>query len=170
MSKRPLTPAEARAWARVAGTVRPIGDRARVSKQGPWTDEEDGAEASRLFGAALTQAVKKAPEGPLADRGADRRVRRGRLEIEASLDLHGHTQETAQAALPGFVSAQRRRGARTVLVITGKGRQGEGVLRRRFLQWLETAEAKALISGYAQAHPRHGGAGAWYLFLRRSAP
>lgn len=102
-----------------------------------------------------------------ADRSKERRIRRGQTAIAGRFDLHGHTQESAHAALPGFLSSQRANGARCVLVITGKGRMGEGVLRRNFLRWLETTEARAIVSGYAQAHPRHGGAGAWYVFLRR---
>ncbi len=54
-----------------------------------------------------------------------------------------------------------------MIVITGKGQRGEGVLRQGFLQWLELPEARALISGYAPAHAKHGGGGAWYVFLRR---
>ncbi|MEO0983109.1 MAG: Smr/MutS family protein [Pseudomonadota bacterium] len=104
---------------------------------------------------------------PLPDRSGERRVRRGQAPIAARLDLHGHTQATAADALRRFLTAQRGEGARCVLVITGKGRDGEGVLRRRFLQWLETAEAKALASGFAPAHRKHGGGGAWYVFLRR---
>ena len=94
-------------------------------------------------------------------------MRRGKLPIAASFDLHGHTQASAARALPAFLERQQADGARCVLVITGKGREGQGVLRRNFLLWLESPGARALVSGYAEAHPKHGGAGAFYVFLRK---
>jgi DNA-nicking Smr family endonuclease len=104
--------------------------------------------------------------GP-ADRSGEKKVRRGQSEVHAILDLHGHTQVSATRELSAFLQRERSRGARCVLVITGKGRGGEGVLRRRFVEWLETPSTRHSVSGYAPAHPRHGGEGAFYLFLRR---
>jgi DNA-nicking Smr family endonuclease len=69
--------------------------------------------------------------------------------------------------LATFIASARRRDARTVLVITGTGRTGEGVLRKRLPGWLEQGELKPLISGFAQAHRAHGGMGAFYVFLKR---
>ncbi|MEL6259042.1 MAG: Smr/MutS family protein, partial [Pseudomonadota bacterium] len=109
------------------------------------------------------------PRSPPADRSGERKVRRGQWSIDGTLDLHGHTQASADSALRAFLHFHSAMGARCVLVITGKGRQGEGILRRRFLDWLETHEARALSSGYAPAHRKHGGGGAWYVFLRRPA-
>lgn len=98
-------------------------------------------------------------------------MRRGKVEIDRTLDLHGYTQDAAFGALATFVDQSRRRGARAVLVITGSGRGGEGVLKRRLPDWLAGPELKPLIAGYAQAHRQHGGAGAFYVFLKRpSAP
>jgi DNA-nicking Smr family endonuclease len=102
---------------------------------------------------------------PPADRGGEKRVRRGKLEIDGSIDLHGHTQETGRAALLRFVQAAHARGDRTLIVITGAGRAGQGVLKQRLPAWL--AELKPIIAGYAQAHRQHGGAGAFYVFLKR---
>ena len=80
------------------------------------------------------------------------------------------------AACTGFIyalgvadSLMRTGQARCVLVITGKGKGGEGVLRRNFLRWLEMPAARVLVSGYSEAHARHGGSGAWYVFLRAPA-
>jgi DNA-nicking Smr family endonuclease len=95
-------------------------------------------------------------------------VRRGRLEIAASIDLHGYTQDRAQAALGAFLANQHGAGARVVIVVTGKGRAGEtGVLKRRLPAWLDAPGVRPLIAGFAQAHRRHGGAGAFYVFLKR---
>jgi DNA-nicking Smr family endonuclease len=94
-------------------------------------------------------------------------VRRGKLEIGASLDLHGHTQDSGRAALGRFLHAASKRGERTVIVITGAGRGGEGVLKRALPVWLAHGDLRALVSGFAQAHRSHGGSGAYYVFLKR---
>lgn len=105
--------------------------------------------------------------GPVADRAGEKRVRRGQLEIAMRLDLHGHTQDRARAALHGFLLDAQARGESVVLVITGKGRAGEeGVLKRRLPDWLAAPPLRALVAGQAQAHARHGGAGAVYVFVK----
>lgn len=94
-------------------------------------------------------------------------MRRGRVEIGGTLDLHGHTQASARTALMRFLLAAGRRGARTVIVVTGVGRTGEGVLKKRLPEWLAEKEFRGLVSGFATAHRMHGGRGAFYVFLRR---
>lgn len=84
------------------------------------------------------------------------------------LDLHGHTQDRAQAALQRFLLDAQARGERVVLVITGKGRDGGGgVLKRRLPEWLGARQIRPIVAGRAEAHARHGGAGAVYVFLKR---
>jgi DNA-nicking Smr family endonuclease len=81
------------------------------------------------------------------------------------------TQHQARAALAAFLRRLHARGGRCGLVITGKGRSaggaGEGVLRRRLPEWLAEPDLAALGAGYAPAHRRHGGEGAWYVFVKR---
>ena len=171
MAKRPLKPEESRAWARVARSVRVIDPGREVIEEAlekPLT-KSPSKPAKQQQPPAAPRSSRKVAErmAQLADRGGERRVRRGKLEIAASFDLHGHTQASAAAALPGFLRQQRGSGARCVLVITGKGKTGEGVLKRNFLRWLETQDARALVSGYAMAHRKHGGSGAFYVFLRK---
>lgn len=127
-------------------------------------ETKTGLRAPKLPQAAEPEA--RSPS-PAALRDRDKRVRRGQLEIDARFDLHGLTQDEADRRLPAFLFNQRRTGARCVLVITGKGRGGEGVLRRNFLHWLASGRASTHVSGYASAHARHGGSGAFYVFLRR---
>ena len=112
--------------------------------------------------------AKPGPNAPPANRGAEKKVRRGQLEIDAKLDLHGHTQDRAQAALARFLRAAHARGDRTVIVITGAGRGGEGIIKRRFPDWIADRQVRAIVSGYAPAHRTHGGAGAFYVFLKRT--
>ena len=173
MSQRRLTPDEARAWARVARTVKPIGPKTEDIET--FIDALEHGEPVLRHGkakapAAPTKPALTAPKTPAVpqNRANEKRVRRGKLELAGRFDLHGHTQITADAALPEFLSRKQAEGARCVLIITGKGRGGEGVLRRNFLRWLEMPAARLLVSGYSEAHARHGGSGAWYVFLRQS--
>ena len=172
MSTRHLRPDEKRAWARVARKVRPMPG-VELPKPEPADTAARTAKPKRSAGPDVpvqevtrSKPTRRSPE--VADRSHERRVRRGQTDIAASLDLHGHTQATAHQTLTTFLHRQRQTGATCVLVITGKGKRGEGVLRQRFLQWLETGEARTLVSGYAPAHRKHGGGGAWYVFLRRT--
>lgn len=97
-----------------------------------------------------------------------RRIARGRTAIEGRIDLHGLTREEAHRRLHDFLALSRAIGRRTVLVITGKGTQGRGVLRREVPQWLATGEFRAMIAGVEAADRRHGGDGALYIRLRRA--
>jgi DNA-nicking Smr family endonuclease len=168
MKRRALSPEEARTWARVAATVKPIGPRAPDIEELTQALGEGPTELESMKPPVAKAAAPPAPKSPPppAERGKEKRVRRGRLAIAARFDLHGHTQVSAARALPDFLERQQADGARCVLVITGKGREGQGVLRRNFLLWLESPPARRLVSGYAESHPKHGGAGAFYVFLR----
>lgn len=109
------------------------------------------------------------------DPNVDRRAAKGLIPIEARLDLHGMTEPVAQARVTRFILAAREDGLRLVLVITGKGsrgaagtaREGRGVIRARFLDWIETEPLRTAIARAAPAKPKDGGAGAFYVFLKR---
>ncbi len=119
---------------------------------------------------------------PLAefDRKAVRRIRSGRIEIEARLDLHGMRQDEAHHALRGFLLGSQARGLRWVLVITGKGRvlreetwqdaqlfgEERGVLKRQVPRWLAEVDLRQLVVSYTTAALHHGGDGALYIQLR----
>ena len=116
---------------------------------------------------AVAPLVRRQP-APVADRGGERRVSRGQVEIGGKLDLHGHTFDSVRTALASFLHRQQDAGARTVIVVTGKGRGGEeGLLRRSLPTWLDAPSVREMVAGYAQAHRSHGGAGAFYVFLKR---
>ncbi len=102
--------------------------------------------------------------------GRLRRLERGRDAIAAVIDLHGLGQDDARRALTGFVERAYAQGRRSVLVITGKGPLGDGVLRRWTPQWLGEAPLCGLVAGLATAHRRHGGDGALYVALKRHTP
>ena len=123
------------------------------------------------------------PLGPL-ERRTSQKLARGQIEVEATIDLHGHSQERAHGALLDFIARARGRGLRCVLVITGKGAspyarhtlhgstfyevpERQGVLRSAVPRWLGEAEFRLHVSGFQPAHPKHGGGGAFYLWLRK---
>ncbi|MGF1658479.1 MAG: Smr/MutS family protein [Rubrimonas sp.] len=113
------------------------------------------------------------PGTPGLDRNTARRLGQGRRAPEARLDLHGMTSDAAHGALTRFVMESAALGRRCVLVVTGKGRcpqsggRGEGVLRRDAPRWLGVAPLAAEVVGVFEAHARHGGGGALYVYLRR---
>ncbi|HLB07330.1 MAG TPA: Smr/MutS family protein [Alphaproteobacteria bacterium] len=104
------------------------------------------------------------------------RLKRGQYPISARLDLHGMTQREAHSALVSFIEDGAARGRRCVLVITGKGGEaggrgpGAGVLRRSLPRWLNSPGLRPLVLALSEAQSRHGGAGAYYLLLRRPRP
>jgi len=121
------------------------------------------------------------------DRRSAERLRRGRLPIDARLDLHGLTQAEAHVALNGFLADAQAAGKRCVLVITGKGGRarddsgsewsdawaagrlaGEGVLRQAVPRWLDQPPNRARVIAVHGAQPRHGGGGALYVLLRKA--
>ena len=110
------------------------------------------------------------------DAKAFARMSRGKLSPEARIDLHGLTLAEAHPQLIGFVLGAQAQGLRLVLVITGKGRrptddspvpQRHGILRHQVPQWLAQAPLGQAVLQVAEAHLRHGGSGAFYVYLRR---
>jgi len=109
------------------------------------------------------------------DQKLRRKIARGRVMIDATLDLHGMRQHEARSALHHFVGAAFRRGDRNVLVITGKGvkRTGyaefeqKGVLRHAVPNWLKEPSLMHMVSGVDGAAQNHGGAGALYIRLKK---
>ncbi|MFT3722708.1 MAG: Smr/MutS family protein [Hyphomonadaceae bacterium] len=161
---RRLTPDERRLWSRVARTVRPAPGRVHEPDEADAPPAMSGPQS--LVAAAQAPLPKPHRPGPPEDLSGQRRIRRGQNEIDARIDLHGHTQDTAHREVVDFILRQASLGSRCVLIITGKGRLGTGVLRARLFDWIADPDLRPFIAGYATAHPRHGGSGAVYLFLR----
>jgi DNA-nicking Smr family endonuclease len=116
---------------------------------------------------------------PGLDTRSAERLKRGQLPIEGRLDLHGMTQEAARLALDHFIADAYAQGRRAVLVITGKrlaprGAPDEpwhyaigGVLKHMTPRWLNEAPNRSRVLAFTEAQPRHGGAGALYVLIRR---
>jgi DNA-nicking Smr family endonuclease len=128
---------------------------------------------------APSVTAPRLPKAPLVlspiDRRLKHRIARGTVEIDARIDLHGMTQSEAHVVLLHFLRRAQADGARTVLVITGKGgasddpgSSGRGVLKRQVPQWLALQEFRVYVIGMEEAHVGHGGAGALYVRMRRS--
>jgi len=95
-------------------------------------------------------------------------MKRGEMEIDGRLDLHGMTQDVAHATLLAFVTRAYDSGRRCLLVITGKGnREGTGVLRANVPRWLNQSPCRERILGFSHARPQHGGEGALYVLIKR---
>jgi len=178
--KRPLKPEELRLWGLVAGTVHPLPGRETPS---PALDGERQAatpagaraqsSASRPGPRVPAQARVRSPVAPHQGEQSGieprrkHRIVREREPLGARLDLHGLDQDRARAVLEGFLRRAWEDGYRAVLVITGKGVQGDGVLRRRTPEWLAAPHLAPLVAGISEAHRRHGGEGALYVALKR---
>ncbi len=98
------------------------------------------------------------------------KINKGKLEIAATLDLHGFTVDIAHRMLVQFVGRLQQSSPRVVLVITGKGRAPQsGILRAQLPHWLELSPLREQVSGYSPAGAAHGGEGAWYIKIRKLA-
>lgn len=110
------------------------------------------------------------------DAGTHKAMTRGRVSPEARLDLHGMTLSEAHPELIRFLMNAQSDGKRLALVITGKGKDRDdggpipsriGALRHHLPHWLALPPLRHIVLQASQAHLKHGGAGAWYIYLRR---
>jgi DNA-nicking Smr family endonuclease len=188
--KRPgrgLSPDEAELWSRVARTVRPLhpsreGQVAKVAeaKAPPPPPRPMAKRIAERPVAPVAPAPSPPPVRPLdrhgLDAGWDRRLGKGTVAPDFTLDLHGCTLDAAHARLDHGLTQALAHGARVVLVITGRPRpadaagRGErrGAIRAKFMDWMAAGPHASRIAAIRAAHPRHGGAGAVYVVLKRA--
>lgn len=114
---------------------------------------------------APAKTLKYAPDRIEPNR--KRRIAKEHDPIGARLDMHGLDQDQARATLEGFIRRAYDDGHRAVLVITGKGKVGHGVLKQRTPEWLAGPGVREMIAGVSIADRRHGGDGALYVALKR---
>ncbi len=169
--KRPLKPEDLRVWGMVAATVHPLPGR-KVPRVEAGTAEPGPALPPRKEIPAGPPPARPGPPRKTLEAIEPRRhhrIAKAREEIGARLDLHGLTQDRARAVLEAFVRRAWEEGYRAVLVITGKGVQGDGVLKRRAPEWLAAPHLSAIVAGISDAARHHGGEGALYVALKRKA-
>ena len=111
---------------------------------------------------------------PELDKGSARRMKRGKMQIDARLDLHGYHQREAFSVLSNFISYSFQENKRCVLVITGKGlhykgggEQRVGILRKMVPIWLNEEPNRSQILSFSHAKPSDGGVGALYVLLKK---
>jgi DNA-nicking Smr family endonuclease len=173
---------DAALWEKVVETAAPLKGRPRAATPKPGKIAAPAAKATPQVPRPSQQAPKPKPAhvpraAPL-DRQTSRQLDKGKLEVEAHLDLHGMRQRDAHAQLRRFLKTAQARGLRHVLVITGKGTEQEaaksfyeederGVLRNAVPHWLSGPDFAALVVSFSPAPRRLGGEGALYVRLRR---
>ncbi|MDP5306973.1 Smr/MutS family protein [Paracoccus spongiarum] len=195
--RRGLTPEEQDLWSHVARSATPLVAPAaphRPPQADPAPGPRPAADAAPPAAWPRFRVGETAPApGPLVSRAPGpaerlataprrmdsklhRRMTQGKLRPQARLDLHGMTLAEAHPELIRFVLSCHARGDRLVLVITGKGRGDHGplptrpgALRHQVPHWLHAAPLAAAVQQVAPAHFRHGGDGAYYIYLRRPA-
>jgi DNA-nicking Smr family endonuclease len=171
-------------WTEVKRTVDPLRPEHRLDEPllPPMPEPQPTATRPVWSGPALPPyrpaGVPGKPQtepGRIIEPKMKRRLMRGQVEIDGTIDLHGMRQVEAHAALKRFISARVARGDRTVLVITGKGLKklddltivDRGVLRTMLPIWLSEPTMAPLIAGWDVSAQGHGGEGAFYVRLRR---
>ena len=181
MAGRRLGAEERALWRRVTETVRPLEGRAVEPTP---TEDRQTIRSSRVQSRDVAQRVPttldtndkrgQTPKpGETLDGGWDRRLRRGLVSPERTIDLHGHTLASAHAALDQGLDRAIADDVRTLLLVTGKPpREGappprRGAIRASIGDWLAASRHASRIAAIRNAHPRHGGAGALYIILRR---
>lgn len=184
--RRPLSDEEQTLWAGIARSIKPLksakpGTKANLKSSATPSVARPPTPSPARSDPVMPREMPSAPPPSLAPLGRrlKQRVARGREPIDARLDLHGMTQQQAHAALLRFLHRAQASGAKTALVVTGKGlrkssRGGEydadsrpGVLKRQVPLWLALPEFRPLVVGFDDAHAGHGGEGALYVRLRR---
>ncbi|MBO9473688.1 Smr/MutS family protein [Shimia sp. R10_1] len=196
MTRRKLSEDEVALWRKVAETAERLNPAAkshdlplpkpkpqkkpRLREASPALPAfEVGSRASsELRGHDLMGSVsdRVARQPVQMDKKAFGRMKRGKLVPEGKIDLHGMTADQAHGALTGFIMRSHGEGKRLVLVITGKGKSKRddgpiptrrGVLKHQVPQWFALPPMKSCILQVAEAHIKHGGTGAYYVYLRR---
>jgi DNA-nicking Smr family endonuclease len=188
---RHLSPEERALWDEVAKSARPMRpDRPQTAQEAiapkpapdrAKIDRFDLGERAQTrlpdhrIAPKIEEEIARAPVS--MDRKRFTQMKRGKMRPEARIDLHGLTLAHAHPVLMRFILESVAEGRRLVLVITGKGRtrqndgpipERHGVLRHQVPHWLHTPPLKAHVLQISEAHVKHGGLGAYYVYLRRA--
>jgi len=179
---RRLDPEERALWRKVTADVRPLATDAPPPSAGPTPRAapppspaappmpEGVARLPRPARAGLPPKARRVAPDTL-DGGWDRRLKRGLVAPDRAIDLHGHSLAGAYAALEAAIAQALTDEARVLLVVTGRapraGHERRGLIRAAIGDWIAGSAHASRIAAVRAAHPRHGGAGALYLILRR---
>ena len=177
---RRLSPEERALWEKVVASVKPLHRPAAAPAEAP--PAPSAAPIARRAAPRPSAEARPRPEvarpgpGITLDSGWDRRLSRGLVQPEATVDLHGHNLATAYDLLDRRLDQAIAGGVRLLLLITGKPPAddrrpvGRGAIRAAVGDWLAASRHAGDIAAVRNAHPRHGGSGALYIVLRRKRP
>ena len=185
---RRLAPEENALWKRVAATVKPLHRApSPLEPAAPPTVRAPAETKVTPSGSTSVSTTPAALPPPRRTHGQatldshwDRRLRKGHVRPDLSIDLHGHSLASAQALLDDAIGRALLRGARVLLVVAGRLRPGadrlpqpheprpRGAIRASLADWLAVSPHADRIVALRPAHISHGGAGAVYVILRRS--
>lgn len=192
MSRRKLRPEEKELWQKVTHSATPLPQALRRAAEPVKPTVRRKAEPETMdlpkafgigtkvntAGPSVSKPQTASQAKPVMDTKTYGKMRRGKLVPEGRIDLHGMTLDQAHPALTRFILTSHSRGFRLVLVITGKGQRDDphdpmprqrGVLKRQVPLWLRMAPLNTAVMDVSEAHIRHGGGGAYYVYLRRTA-
>jgi DNA-nicking Smr family endonuclease len=172
---RRLSPEEQALWDKVVASVRPLHPApltAPSPAESPPPPAAGAPPGPRR--AAPPPLPKPSPvPGTTLDGSWDRRLSRGLVQPDVTVDLHGHNLATAYDLLDARLEQAIGSGMRVILLVTGKPPSddrrpvGRGAIRAAVGDWLAASRHAGSIAAVRNAHPRHGGAGALYIVLRR---
>lgn len=175
--KRALSEDDLALWKQVAGSTSPIRKSVAKPHIAPKLPSPNDPVARSSIVERVVKSVyrehtnKPALDNPLRmDHKKHKKMQRGKLAPDARIDLHGMTAANAHSVLTSFILNAHGRGDRLILVITGKGRKADGqrgVLRQSVPRWLSLAPLSQIVLQVTPANQRHGGEGAYYVYLKR---
>ncbi|MCD6034895.1 MAG: smr protein/Muts2-like [Rickettsiales bacterium] len=183
--KPPISPEDKSLWEEVAKTITPFRKRDKQAPKPTPPAPQNKAESSaprfdfsraiaNLFGRGNTSAPTATPMRELTPdhiTGVDTptltKLTKGTYPIDRRIDLHGLSQDEAYATLSTAIESAYAQGKRCLLVITGKGKEGSGILRARLPEWLNGPQLRRIVLAFVPAHRKHGGDGAFYVLVKR---
>ena len=193
MTRRRLTPDEVELWRKVSDTAErmhpertkpheaPMPKPKPVKVTHPRVSDFDVGSRARPSAPGhdlMPDLSERVARRPLhMDKKMFGRMKRGKMKPEGKLDLHGMTMSQAHPALMRFILSAHADGKRLVLVVTGKGKHRDeggpipvrlGVLRHNVPHWLSVPPLAQVVLQVTEAHLKHGGGGAYYVYLRRA--
>lgn len=173
---RKLGADEAALWAKVTATIRPLSrDRHDPDRIVPTMPPPPALPREKAVVAERPAAIRPKPapiQQATLDGSWDRKVRTGRIDPDRTLDLHGHSLDSAWQSIDRALERAVESGDRVLLLITGHERRGEpplerGRIRAAVNDWLAHSRHAGSIAAVRNAHRRHGGGGSLYIIFRR---
>jgi DNA-nicking Smr family endonuclease len=179
---RRLGPDEKALWGKVMATVKPLHEVKAKAEHLAAPANPVRVERSRDTPKARTTngplvfargERKNKAEPATLDSHWDRRINRGGIVPDISIDLHDASLSRAYGRLDGALEQAIAQKMKVVLLVTGKPRahdrasgEGRGAIAAVVRDWLAASRYSRHISAVRNAHPKHGGAGALYIMLK----